>query len=107
VSASVTVTADAVQVGWPSGAGDSLPLGTTTAAEPVGVGDGPLVGVTSDVGVGDAELVGVCTAAGVELEQATASRRVARLTALLVLLLVFCTTGTLRRAPRGSGDPGR
>jgi hypothetical protein len=101
------VTADAVQVGCPSGAGDSLPLGTTTAGEAVGVGDGPMVGVSSGVGVGDAELVGVCSAAGVELEQAAASRRVARLTTLLVLLLGLRTTGTLRRAARGSGDPGR
>jgi hypothetical protein len=98
----VTVTADALQVGCPSGAGDSLPLGTTGATVADGVADGVALGVGLKVGVGETVGAGVSTAVGVELEHAPASTRVARLTAPLSLR----TRLRLRPLCHGVRDPG-
>jgi tetrahydrodipicolinate N-succinyltransferase len=92
------VTADGVQVGCPSGAGDSDPDGTTGAR----VGEGVLLGAAAAVGVGLAVGLGVFTAAGVELEHAAASTRVARLTGRRGLR----TRSRLRPLDHGFGDPG-
>jgi hypothetical protein len=81
------------QVGWPSGAGDSEPLGTTT-----GRADG--VGLTVGVGVADGSWVGdavtgggsVGTAVGVEVPEQPVRTRQKALTATRARL----TRGRLR-----------
>ncbi|MFN2536774.1 MAG: hypothetical protein ABR549_01300 [Mycobacteriales bacterium] len=96
------VTAEGLHVGWPTGAGDSVPLGTTGARVVVGVGDSVGLGTALTVAVGLGVGLGVSTAAGVELEQAAARTRVARLTGRPGLR----TRTRLRALGHEFGDPG-